>query len=102
MRRRAPVSDRPVISSFAGLLLPLLSRGDFVSLSELSVCFFVGIDWGATEHAVCVLDGSGRQKTAFTLAHTAAGFADLIRRLARLGDPAETPIGIERPDGRLV
>ena len=35
--------------------------------------------------------------------HTAAGFADLLRRLGRLtGDPAEVPVGIERPDGRLV
>ena len=35
--------------------------------------------------------------------HTAAGFADLLRRLGRLtGDPADVPVGIERPDGRLV
>lgn len=64
--------------------------------------FFVGIDWGATEHAVCVVDENGREKTAFTLAHIAAGFADLIRRLSKLGDPIQIPIGIERPDGRLV
>ncbi|ADJ47848.1 transposase [Amycolatopsis mediterranei S699] len=73
-----------------------------MSLSELSVSFFVGIDWGATEHAVCVVDENGRGKTAFTLTHTAAGFTDLIRRLSKLGDPIEIPIGIERPDGRLV
>jgi transposase len=73
-----------------------------MSISELSVTSFVGIDWGATEHAVCVLEDTGRKKTAFTLAHTAAGFTDLIRRLTKLGDPAHIPIGIERPDGRLV
>jgi transposase len=92
-----------VTSPLAGSSLPpLLSQGDRVSLSELSVSFFVGIDWGATEHAVCVLNENGHEKTAFTLAHTAAGFADLIRRLSKLGDPIQIPIGIERPDGRLV
>ena len=35
--------------------------------------------------------------------HTASGFADLLRRLGRLtGNPSEVPVGIERPDGRLV
>jgi hypothetical protein len=34
---------------------------------------------------------------------TAAGFADLLRRLGRLaGNPSEAPGGIGRPDGRLV
>jgi transposase len=28
--------------------------------------------------------------------------AGLVRRLAKLGDPADIPIGIERPNGRLV
>jgi transposase len=67
------------------------------------VLFYVGIDWAAETHAVCVLDATGRIKAQFTIGHTAAGFADLLRRLARLtGDPAEVPVGIERPDGRLV
>jgi len=52
---------------------------------------------------VCVLDATGRIRAQFTIGHTAAGFADLLRRLARLtGDPAEVAVGIERPDGRLV
>ena len=65
--------------------------------------FYVGIDWAAETHAVCVLDATGRIRAQFTIGHTAAGFADLLRRLARLaGDPAEVAVGIERPDGRLV
>ncbi|WP_327103042.1 IS110 family RNA-guided transposase [Nonomuraea glycinis] len=64
--------------------------------------YYVGIDWGSAEHAVCVLDEAGRVKTRFTIAHTAAGFADLARRLGRLGEAEQLPIGIERPDGRLV
>jgi hypothetical protein len=38
----------------------------------------------------------------FPVGHTAAGFTALTTRLARLGDPAGTPVAIERPDGRLV
>jgi transposase len=64
--------------------------------------FFVGIDWAATEHAVCVLDQTGRKVAAFTIDHTAAGFARLTGRLSKLGDTGRMPIAIERPDGRLV
>ena len=72
-----------------------------MSLSE--ALFYVGIDWAAETHAVCVLDDAGRVRTEFTIGHSAAGFADLLRRLARLADdPTLVPVGIERPDGRLV
>lgn len=65
--------------------------------------FYVGIDWAAETHAVCVLDGAGRIRSEFTITHTADGFAELLARLDRLGpDRAEVPVGIERPDGRLV
>ncbi|GGL79283.1 IS110 family transposase [Streptomyces anthocyanicus] len=63
---------------------------------------YVGIDWGSTEHAVCVLDGAGRAKSEFTVTHTAVGFEQLVRRLARFGDAEDVPVAIERPDGRLV
>ncbi|MEV0705912.1 IS110 family transposase [Saccharopolyspora sp. NPDC050389] len=64
--------------------------------------FFVGIDWAATEHAVCVLERTGRKVAAFTIEHTAAGFARLAARLDKLGDTELTAVAIERPDGRLV
>jgi Transposase len=73
-----------------------------LSLSVPAASFFAGIDWAAGTHAVCVLDSCGHVKAQFTIAHSAAGFASLIRRLARLGDPATTPVAIERPDGRLA
>jgi transposase len=63
---------------------------------------FTGIDWAADEHAVCVIDAAGRVADRFTIGHTADGFERLIRRLARHGHPADLPIAIERPDGRLV
>src|SRR3954452_13610362 len=65
--------------------------------------FYVGIDWATETHAVCVLTAAGRIKTQFLIDHTAAGFTDLLRRLSRFtDDPADVPVGIERPDGRLV
>jgi len=64
--------------------------------------YYVGIDWGSSEHAVCVIDEAGKIRTRFTVAHSAAGFTELARRLGRLGEAEQVPIGIERPDGRLV
>ena len=63
---------------------------------------YVGLDWAAEIHAVCVLDHAGHQLAAFTVEHSAEGIALLIRRLARHGDPADVQVGIERPNGRLV
>ena len=63
---------------------------------------FVGIDWASEEHAVCVLDVAGRVLDRFAVAHSADGFARLVRRLAGHGAPDNLPVAIERPDGRLV
>src|SRR6478609_6881751 len=64
--------------------------------------FFVGLDWAADSHAVCVIDTEGRPLARFSVEHSADGIALLIRRLAKFGDPLDLPVGIERPDGRLV
>jgi transposase len=64
--------------------------------------YYVGLDWAAEVHAVCVLDGHGRVVSSFPAAHSAEGIAALISKLGRLGAPEEIPVGIERPNGRLV
>ncbi|MGE3288170.1 MAG: IS110 family transposase [Pseudonocardia sp.] len=65
--------------------------------------FSVGIDWAAESHAVCVLHAAGRVHVEFVIAHSAEGFAELLARLGRLAEQrVEVPVGIERPDGRLV
>jgi transposase len=63
---------------------------------------FVGVDWAAEEHAVCVLDAAGKKAVAFTIAHTREGFDKAVAKLSSLGTPAEMLVAIERPDGRLV
>ena len=73
-----------------------------MSLSVPEAVFYTGIDWAAETHAVCVLDGSGKAVARFTVAHSAEGLGGLIARLARLGDPADMPVAIERPSGALV
>jgi transposase len=73
-----------------------------LSLLIVEALSFVGIDWAAANHAVCVLDRAGRRAAAWQIEHSAAGFADLIQRLTRLGPPEQIAVAIERPDGRLV
>ncbi len=73
-----------------------------MSLNVSGALFFVGLDWAANSHAVCVLDTTGQRVTAFTVEHSAAGLADLVRRLVRLGEPDAMPVAIERPNGRVV
>lgn len=63
---------------------------------------YVGLDWAAATHAVCVLSAVGKILAQFVIEHTAEGIATLIRKLAKFGDPADVQIGIERPNGRLV
>jgi transposase len=65
--------------------------------------FYVGLDWASEEHAVCVLDAAGRVKDTFMVVHSAEGLAMLVRRLGKLTtDRGHVPVGIERPDGRVV
>ncbi|HET9020583.1 MAG TPA: IS110 family transposase [Ornithinibacter sp.] len=64
--------------------------------------FYVGLDWAAETHAVCVIDSTGKMLASFTVEHTADGLTGLKRRLARYGEPDRVQVGIERPSGRLV
>ena len=63
---------------------------------------FVGLDWGGSSHAICVLDGSGKILERFLVTHDLDGLADLVARLRRWGPPPETPVAIERPSGLIV
>ncbi len=64
--------------------------------------FHAGLDWGGTSHAVCVIDAAGRVVLRVEVRHDAAGLADMLARLARVGAPANLPIAIERPSGLVV
>jgi transposase len=62
--------------------------------------FFAGLDWASEAHAVCVVDGRGRICWQGSVAHSAAGLAELVRRLRRFGPTLA--IALERPSGLLV
>ena len=66
------------------------------------MCFFVGLDWAAREHAVCVIDERGAVKAKFTVVHSAAGMDELAQRLRKFASPEELKIAIERPSGLVV
>lgn len=64
--------------------------------------FFVGLDWAATAHTVCVIDAAGTVRWRGTVPHSAAGLAELVHRLSRFGPPASLPVALERPSGLVV
>jgi transposase len=64
--------------------------------------YFVGLDWAAREHAVCVIDDRGGVVARYTVAHTAVGMADLVARLTKLAPASELRVAIERPTGLVV
>jgi transposase len=69
---------------------------------EGSERYLIGIDWASDKHDACVIDGAGSVVKRFVVSHTAEGLAELIRNLARYGEPGALPIAIERPSGLLV
>ena len=73
-----------------------------MSLCVPPAVFYVGIDWAAETHAVCVMDVAGKVVARFTVAHSAEGLDRLVRKLAGLGEPGDMPVAIERPSGILV
>ena len=64
--------------------------------------YFVGLDWAAREHAVCVVDEGGAIAARFSISHTKAGLVELTERLRKLAPPTALRISIERPSGLLV
>ena len=58
-----------------------------------------GIDWARDDHAVSVVDRSGRESQRWTVVHSEDGLRGLVRRLARIG---VAEVAIERPDGPVV
>jgi len=63
---------------------------------------FVGIDWASRAHELCVVDAQGAVVRRFAFAHSERGIGQALARLARLAQPSQLPVAIERPDGLLV
>lgn len=63
---------------------------------------YVGIDWASRAHELCVVDDAGVVIEQFGFAHDERGISAALARLAKLAEPSQLPVAIERPDGLLV
>jgi transposase len=63
---------------------------------------YIGWDWASESHDVSVVDEDGKLVLHLEVEHTEAGLVSVLRRLRRLGEPAELPVAIERPSGLVV
>lgn len=63
---------------------------------------YVGWDWASESHDVSVVDQDGKLVFHMEVEHAEAGLLSIMRRLRRLGEPAELPVAIERPGGLVV
>lgn len=68
------------------------------------VRFYVGVDWGAEAHQVCVLDAERKIVEEKSVAHDGDAIASLVDRLTTLaeGEAANVVIGIETPWSAIV
>jgi hypothetical protein len=60
---------------------------------------FAGVDWASEEHAVCVVDGTGRIVEGRRYRHDEHGIRALCARLLEFDVEL---VAIERPDGLLI
>jgi transposase len=66
------------------------------------VGYSAGLDWGSSQHAVCVVDGNGAVVLELDVTHDAEGLAAMLRQLKRIAPAADLPVAIERPSGIVV
>jgi len=68
------------------------------------VMWYVGIDWGSENHAVCLVDATGQHREERRVAHRAEAVqACLDWMLASTGSrPAQIGVAIETPRGALI
>lgn len=66
--------------------------------------WFLGIDWGSTTHAFCVVDAAGRVHGTRTVAHTAAAVHEALQWVQQHtgASPAQIAVGLETRSGILV
>jgi transposase len=64
--------------------------------------YFAGLDWGASLHAVCVVDERGVVALQMEVAHNEAALAEMRKRLTKLAPAGDIPVAIERPSGLIV
>jgi len=66
--------------------------------------YFVGIDWGAENHRIVLLNQEGRRIEQYDAAHSGAGLADMVDHLRKCCrcSPSEVGVAIEVSWGAVV
>jgi transposase len=72
-------------------------------MSDGTVNWFAGVDWGSQKHQVCLLDAAGKVVGERDFPHGGAGLAALCDWLvSAAGDPGRVAVAIEVPHGPVV
>src|SRR3954468_7650903 len=72
-------------------------------MSDGTVSWFAGVDWGSERHHVCLLDAAGQVAGEREFRHGGAGLAALCGGLVSIaGDPSLVAVAIEVPHGPVV
>ena len=72
-------------------------------MTQETLRWFAGVDWGSERHQACLLDADGDIVGERAFAHSGAGLAELADWLLSLAGAAnEVAVGIEVPHGPVV
>src|SRR3954447_15507679 len=72
-------------------------------MSDGTVSWFAGVDWGSERHQVCLLDAAGQVVGERAFRHGGAGLAALCDWLLSVaGEPGRVAVAIEVPHGPVV
>ena len=72
-------------------------------MSDGTVSWFAGVDWGSEKHQVCLLDAAGQVVGEREFRHGGAGLAALCDWLvSAAGEPGRVAVAIEVPHGPVV
>ena len=72
-------------------------------MTDGTIGWFAGVDWGSEQHQVCILDCAGEVKGERAFPHGGAGLAALCDWLVgTAGDPCSVAVAIEVPHGPVV
>src|SRR3954452_13147950 len=72
-------------------------------MADVTVSWFVGVDWGSEKHQVCLLDAAGQVVGERAFRHGGAGLAALCDWLGSVaGEPSRVAVAIEVPHGPVV
>src|SRR3981189_3708526 len=68
-----------------------------------SFLFFLGVDLGAQQHHLHLIDGDGKSLAKLRIEHGGAGFQQMLAWLAKAGAaPSQTAVALEAPRGPVV